>query len=175
MTITWPMTPPKIGEHAPYYGTYTKLVPPGDVLSIMDQQIVRTGALLAEFGEERGDHRYGPDKWTVKETVGHMTDVERIFAVRALAFARRDPAPFPGMEQDDYVAGANFGARTLADLYDEYKLIRASNLILFRSFDDEVAARRGTASGVEFTVKSIPYILAGHELHHVGILRERYL
>ena len=141
----------------------------------MEQQIVQTGDLLAEFGEERGDHRYGPGKWSVKETVGHLMDVERVFAVRALAFARGDPGPLPGMEQDDYVAGANFGARTLADLFEEYRLIRASNLILFRSFDDGIAARRGTASGVEFTAKSIPFILAGHELHHVGILRERYL
>jgi hypothetical protein len=175
MTITWTTTPPQQSEYATYYSTYTKLVPSGDVLSFMERQIIQTGELLAEFGEERGDHRYGPDKWSVKETVGHLMDVERIFAVRALAFARLDPGPLPGMEQDDYVAGANFGSRTLADLYDEYKLIRASNVILFRSFDDEVAARRGTASGVEFTVRSIPYVLAGHELHHVGILRDRYM
>jgi hypothetical protein len=168
-------TPPGPSEYAPYYAKYIALVPEGDLLELLERQIHETVALLGSFGEARGDFRYAPGKWSVKEMVGHMADVERIFVYRALRFARNDRTPLPGFEQDDYVANASFGARSLQDLTEELQLVRRGTVAFVRGLTTEELARRGTASSVEFTVRAIPYIIAGHERHHVNVLRERYV
>lgn len=166
---------PKSDEYVEYYGLYVKRVDGDDAIGTMATNLDSTLTLLGSVDEERANHRYAPGKWSVKQVVGHMTDVERVFGVRALAFARCDQAARPGFEQDDYVANANFDKRTLADVVDEFKHVRMSTLAMFRSFDDEMWSRRGVASGFEFTVRSFPFIIAGHEIHHVGVLKERYL
>jgi hypothetical protein len=107
--------------------------------------------------------------------VGHLIDAERVFAYRALRFARGDRTPLPGFEQDDYVAGGNFDARTLADLTDELEQVRRATLALLRPLDAERWRRTGTASDNEVSVRALAHIIAGHELHHLRILRERYL
>ena len=107
--------------------------------------------------------------------MAHILDTERIFATRALAFSRNDPAPWPGMVPDHYIDQARLEARALADLTAELDALRRSNLHLFRGFDAVTLDRRGVASDTTFTVRAIPWILAGHERHHVDVLRERYL
>jgi transposase len=107
--------------------------------------------------------------------VGHIIDVERIFAHRALRFARNDKTPLPEFDQDNYINNANFHNRTLIDIADEYRAVRESTLSMFYSFTDEYFARQGTASGVKFTVRAVQFIIAGHEMHHHQILREQYL
>ena len=104
-----------------------------------------------------------------------MTDAERVFAYRALSFARRDPAHLPSMEENDWVRVSNATQRPLPELADEFAAVRRSSIALFSSFDDEMSQLRGTASGCEFSVRSIAYIIAGHEIHHRGVLEERYL
>jgi hypothetical protein len=127
------------------------------------------------LSEEQGNSRYEPGKWSIKELVGHINDAERIFGYRALRIARGDQTPLPGFEQDDFIAGANFDACTLADLTTEFELIRRSNLAMFKQLGDEAWVRRGTASDNTISVRALAYIIAGHEVHHLNILRSRYL
>ena len=169
------LTRPKPTEHAPYYSLYIDKVREGDILEVLAQQNRQTLSLLESIGEEKARFRYAPDKWSLKLVIGHVIDVERVFAYRALAFARNDPAKLPSMEQEDYAANANYDRRPLPRILAEFAAVRAATLALFESFDAEIGMRRGTASGYEFTARSMPYIIAGHELHHVGVLRERYL
>ncbi len=174
MSATAPARPAP-DEYAAYYEKYVSLVPEGGVAETLERQAAETLALLRGLGEEQGGHRYGPGKWSVKQLIGHVIDTERIFAYRALAIARGERAPLPGMDQDEYMAGSDFDARTLAGLADEFEAVRRGNVLMFRALGPEAWARRGTASDNEVTVRALAYILAGHEAHHVRILRERYL
>ena len=174
MSATAPIRPEK-NEYASYYDKYVSLVPDADVVETLERQIEDTLALLRGVGEERAGHRYAPGKWSIKEVVGHLIDTERIFAYRALAIARGEQKPLPGMDQNEYMAGANFDARTLADLLDEFERVRRSNVLMLRGLSDEAWSRRGVASDNEVTVRAIAFIIAGHEAHHVQILRTRYL
>ncbi len=166
---------PESSEYAPYYERYISLVPDEDLVQTLERQGAGTLALLRGLPEERGAHRYAPGKWSVKQLVGHVSDGERIFSYRALAFARGDPQALPGMEQEEWMAGADFDARTLSDLLDEFEAVRAATLHLLRHLSPEAWARRGVASDNEVTVRALAYIIAGHEAHHVRVLRERYL
>ena len=118
--------------------------------------------------------RYQPGKWSVKEVLGHITDGERVFSYRALRFARADQTPIPGFDETKWVPAGHFDRRSLQDLVAEYEAVRAATLALFASFDDEALLRRGKANDAEVSVRALAHIIAGHELHHVGLLRERY-
>lgn len=166
---------PTGSEFAPYYGKYVEKVPDGSVLETLQSQITDTVSLLRSAGEAKGEHRYGPDKWSIKEVVGHMCDSERIFAYRLLRIARGDETPLPGFEQDDYIANGRFGSRSLDDLIDEFALIRASTVALVKNLDQAAMSRMGTASGFPVSARALAWIIAGHERHHISILRERYL
>lgn len=174
MSATAPARP-EPDEYAAYYEKYVSLVPEGEVTATLERQGAETLALLRGLTEERGAHRYGAGKWSVKQVVGHVVDTERIFAYRALAIARGERQPLPGMDQDEYMAGADFDARTLASLTDEFEAVRRGNVLMLRGLGAEAWARRGTASDNEVTVRALAHIMAGHETHHINILRERYL
>jgi len=161
-------------EHAPYYGRYIELVPPGDILVALDHQLQQSQGYLSEIGEEQSRYRYARGKWSIKQVVGHLVDVERVFAYRAMRFARGDGTPLPGIEQDGLVDGADFDERPLASLLVEWEHLRRSNIALFASFDADTLSRRGLASDCEFSVRAAIYIIAGHELHHMEVLRTRY-
>jgi uncharacterized damage-inducible protein DinB len=166
---------PEAGEYAPFYGRYIGQVPDGPVAATLEAQGREAAALLAGLDEERALHRYAPGKWSVKEVVGHVIDVERVFALRALAFSRAERQPLFGMEQDEWVAAAGFDRQPIADLADELASVRRATLTLTRGLDDDQWMRRGTASGCEFTVRATLWIIAGHERHHLQVLREKYL
>jgi uncharacterized damage-inducible protein DinB len=166
---------PAQDEYAPYYEKYVSLVPDGNIVATLERQAADTLALLRGVPEEKASSRYEPGKWSVKEVIGHVIDSERIFSYRALRFARNDQTPLPGYEQDDYARAANYDARTIADLADDFERVRAATVSLLRSLDAEAWTRRGTASDNPVSVRALAHIIAGHELHHVGILRERYL
>ena len=169
------MQRPEPSEHNEYYGLYIGKVPEGNIISILDQQLAQTLDTLSNLPPERADYAYEPGKWTIKEVMGHLIDTERVFAYRALHFARNDPAPMPSLEQDDWAGASNASARSLEDLLEEFAAVRKSNIALFKSFSDDMWMRRGTASGFEFTVRAFPYIIVGHEIHHRLLLQERYL
>jgi hypothetical protein len=173
--MTRAATRPATTEYAAYYERYVSLVPDGDLVAILEQQLADFEALLASIPESQADYRYAPDKWSVKELVGHVNDGERIFAYRALRIGRGDQTPLPGFDQDPYIAAGSFGRRTLADLAEEFRYIRRSTIALLRGFDEEAWARTGTASDAPVSARAVAYIIAGHERHHGNILRERYL
>ncbi|HEV2708244.1 MAG TPA: DinB family protein [Pyrinomonadaceae bacterium] len=166
---------PEATEYAPYYERYVSSVADADVLETLSRQIKETRQLLAGVSEEEAGRGYEPGKWSIKELVGHLIDGERVFAYRALRFARGDATNLPGFEQDDYVRNGNFNARTLRDLLEEFEQVRASTISLFRHLDPQAWTRRGTANDSEASVRALAFIIAGHEAHHVRILRERYL
>lgn len=166
---------PGAGEFAEYYGRYVAKVPDGPIVETLARQLEQTMKLLAGVSEERSLHRYAPGKWSLREVVGHVIDTERVFSDRALHFARRQPLPLPGIEQDDFVREGRFDARPFADLLGELETVRHATLTLFGGLDDEAWAARGIASGCEFTVRAVAWIVAGHEMHHREVVRERYL
>lgn len=168
--------PPKTGEFASYYQVYVDAAAQegGDVLDHLESLLTSTATLFDGMTEAQAEHRYQQGKWTVREVLGHMIDVERVFGVRCLAFARGDKTPLPGFEQNEYVANGAFKGRSIGSLLAERDGLRRSHIALFRSFTDEAWIRTGTASGVTFSARAIPYILAGHEIHHLNVLRERY-
>jgi uncharacterized damage-inducible protein DinB len=168
------MNRPEPTEYAEFYGTYISKVPGSDVLGVLESQRVQMLQLFAGRSERDGSFRYAPGKWTVKETLGHITDTERIFTYRALRIARGDQTPLPGFEQDDFVKNGAFSERTLAGLAEEFSLVRGASLALFRSFPEEAWSRKGVASQKEVTVRALAFITAGHQIHHRLILEERY-
>jgi hypothetical protein len=166
---------PEDSEYLAYYGRYVALVPEGDILTTLATQNKETLSLLRGLPEEKGSLRYAPEKWSIKELVGHVTDTERIFANRALRFGRNDATPLPGFEENDYVRGGSFGEYPLSELADGFESVRRSTVFLLKHMSKEASKRRGTANGALVSVRALAYLIAGHELHHVAVLRTRYL
>jgi len=165
---------PDANEYAPYYGRYISLVVGNDILEILDEQRRQMVLLLSGRDQADGDFRYVPEKWRAKEVLGHVCDTERIFAYRALRISRGDQTPIEGFEQDDYVKNGPFGARSLADAIEDYIAVRRATISLFRNLDEAAWSRRGIANKNEINVRSIAYLIAGHELHHRRILEDKY-
>lgn len=166
---------PSPGEYPPYYGTYVDKVADGDVLGVLRGQITSTLAEFSRVTEPQALYRYAPGKWSLKQVAGHMADTERIFAYRALCFARLEKQPLPGFDENAYVAAASFDQRPWAELLDELKVVRAASLALFTALTADELKRTGVANEKSLTVRAIPYIIAGHEKHHMGVVAERYL
>ena len=165
---------PEADEIPSHYVGYIKRVPELDPVMACASQIEETAALLRGLSETEAMYRYARGKWSVKEVVGHLADVERIMAYRALRIARGDTTPLPGFDENTYVPVAKFDARSLADLFGELRTARAATLALLRTFDAEAWRRRGTASGKPVTVRALAFMIPGHERHHVEILKTRY-
>lgn len=168
------MKRPEPTEYAEFYANYVSEVPGTDAVGILESQRLQMVQLFAGRSERDGSFRYAPGKWTVKEVLGHITDTERIFTYRALRIARGDKTPLPAFEQDNFVKNGGFSERTLASLADEFALVRAASIALFRSFPEQAWSRRGVASQKEVTVRALAFITAGHQIHHRQILEERY-
>ena len=166
---------PEDGEYLEYYSRYISLVPEGDILATLAKQNQATIALLRGLSEAQGGYRYAPDKWTVKELVAHVCDAERVFAYRAMRFARADETPLAGFDENAYVKNGSFDECSLADIVTGFENVRSSTLSLFTLMSPQASTRRGKANNAEISVRALAYILAGHELHHMNILRTRYL
>jgi len=166
---------PQPGEYAPYYDRYISLVQDNDILHALDEQRRQTVLLLSGRTEADGDLHYAPDKWSLKEVLGHLNDTERIMSYRALRIARGDATPIEGYEQDDYVRNGPFARRSLEELIEDYIAVRRATLSLFRNLDEPAWTRRGVANKNEVTVRALAYIIAGHELHHRRMMEEKYL
>ncbi|GAB5535165.1 MAG: DinB family protein [Rubricoccaceae bacterium] len=164
---------PAPSESGAYYHRYIAHVPDGDILDTLGRQLDDTAELLA--GVEDGSMRYAPDKWTVRQVLIHMIDTERVFAYRALRFARGDETPLPGYDQDEFMQTTDVSERSIASLLDEFRSVRASTLSLLRGLDDAAWDRAGVASGHPMTTRGAVWVIAGHERHHAAVLRDRYL
>jgi uncharacterized damage-inducible protein DinB len=163
------------GEYAEAFGRYVALVPPGDVLMVLREQIELHLREIGALSETQAAYRYAADKWTVKDVIGHLADVERIFTYRALCFARGDTQTLPAFDDEAYVRQAQFTRCSLARLLGEFRATRAATVAFFGNLTAEALTRRGTANNREYTVRAIAAIVAGHEAHHWRIFRERYL
>lgn len=165
---------PHDDEFAPFYAGYVARVPEGDVLALLSEQGDETQRRLGGLSTDQALYRYAPGKWSVKEVLGHLADAERIFAYRALRIARGDETPLPGFDENLYVPAGNFDQRDLAHLLAELATVRAATLSLLRTLDDAAWRRRGLCNNHPVSVRALAFIVAGHELHHVNVLAERY-
>lgn len=165
---------PQEGEFPPFAAGYVKLVGEAPILDILQRQQQSTYDFFTGLPAEKADYAYADGKWTIRQVLGHMADTERIFAYRTLVFSR-ESRELPGFDQDLYMQHADFGKRSLADMAAEFKVIRECSLYLLRSVTDEKSLQKGIASGYPVSVRGLAYLIAGHELHHLKILRERYL
>lgn len=143
-----------------------------DALRFANERLLDT---LSTIEESRGEYQYQPGKWTIKEVIVHVMDVERIFAYRALRFSRNDKTHLPSFEDNDYVQESNAHARTLKQLAGELTRLREATLDLYQSFSSTMMERKGIAGKSEISVMNLGFVIAGHEMHHTKILNERYL
>lgn len=173
LTLTEPRRPAD-DEYAPYYGSYIGLVAEGPLLDTLATQLEETTALLRGVGATREHHRYAPGKWSVTDVVGHVADTERIFAYRALRFARGDATTLPGYDENAFADAAGYDARPLADVLEEFTAVRRATIALVRGLAGDVWGRRGVANGQPMTARATVWVIAGHERHHRNVLQERY-
>lgn len=166
---------PDRDEAAEYFFKYIDLVPDGDVVAFLESQRTEVLALLRGVTQEQSRHRYAPGKWSVSDVVAHLNDCERLFAFRAFWFARGFQTPLPSFDQDVAAAHAGADDRPWSSHIEEFASVRASTLDLFSGLAPQAWTIRGVASDSPFSVRALAFVGAGHVLHHVGILRERYL
>lgn len=169
------MKRPEKSEYAEFYAGYVSLVEETDIVSALQTQLTEMEILFAEMSPEKADYRYAPGKWSVKQLLGHINDGERVFAYRALRFARNDQTPLPGFDQDVFMENSNFDDRAIADLLEEFLYLRQANNIFFKTLDEKAWDNTGTASNAPVSVRAIAYVMVGHVRHHVNILRAHYL
>src|SRR5690348_3120087 len=165
---------PERNEAAPYYFTYIDKVSSNDIVRRMEEQLPETLAMLRGISEQKSLHRYAPDKWSIREVLGHVNDCERMFCFRALWFARGFETPLPSFEQEIAAANAPGDKIPWAEHVAEFERIRGATISLFRNLPPEAWKKTGVASGNTFTVRALAFITAGHVEHHLEIVRERY-
>ena len=167
---------PKAGEFPAYAIMYIRLLPEdGLVLKHLYDNFIAIKALILSLPDEKLNYRYAENKWTIKEILVHIIDDERIYAYRALCFARNDKTELPGFEQDDYALYSEANERSIENILEEYKAVRNSTIALFNGLPEKSLLRRGTANNNKATVRALAYHIAGHELHHINIIKEKYL
>lgn len=155
------------------YADYAALVT-GDIMEVLQRQATEFPEFLSSLSA-KADYAYAPGKWTIRELAGHIIDTERILVYRLTAFARGEKNPLPGFDEDAYVANAHFKDRSLLSFSEEFSTLRKANLYLFRSLTEQDLNRSGVASGNPNTVRKLLYTIPGHLIHHIAILKERYL
>jgi hypothetical protein len=166
---------PDRSEAADYYFMYIDKVRTDDICAYLSDQYEQTTALLATVSEERSLRRYAPDKWSVKEVISHVNDAERIFAFRALWFARGFETALPSFDQHIAARYSDADARTWDSHVQEFRAIRVATVALFSQLPKEAWVRRGTASATVFSVRALAFLIGGHTAHHVGVVTDRYL
>ncbi|MEX0661291.1 MAG: DinB family protein [Balneolaceae bacterium] len=162
-------------EYGAFYSTYIQHCKGISLMEQLELGEETLADLIFGLSDEKMMYRYEPDKWSIKQVIGHIIDTERVMAFRALSFARGEKQSLPGYDQDQYVEQANFEERSAQGLLMQYRAVRESTILLFSSMSADMMIKRGTASNVEFTVRALGMIICGHELHHIKILKERYL
>ncbi len=171
----WNNEYPASTEYAHYYSDYVGLVAKGNVLDTLTSQMHEIFTLINTIPGDKALFAYQTGKWTIKEIIGHLIETERVFSYRALCFSRGDNSELPGMDQDLWMENNNYSSRTLSNLSNEYLAVRVATIHLFKNMTKQMISRKGVASGVEFTVRAIAFIIAGHETHHLNIIKEKYL
>jgi hypothetical protein len=169
------MTNPDLNKVPEFYRGYVANVQTMDVLEALRTSSKNMSELLSSIPETKGDYRYAPGKWSIKEMLRHLNDAERIFAYRALRFSRNDKTPLNSFDENAYAPESNAGTRSIKELSAELLNLRKTTIDLFESFTEEMMNREGTASNKNMSVLTLGYVIAGHEVHHYKILQDRYL
>lgn len=169
------MQRPKPEETLPYYHHYIAQVQDGNIINILKENHKVTQKIIQNIPENKANYRYAEGKWSIKELLLHLVDVERVMSYRALRFARNDKTNIPGFDHDNYVPNSEAEHRTLANIAMEFQAVRNATIEQFKYYNSEVMNRIGTANNGTCSVRGLAYIIAGHELHHRSILEERYL
>lgn len=171
----WDQEYPASSEYVHFYSDYVGLVEKGNIINTLNTQMHEIYTLINSVPGDKAFYTYEPGKWTLKEVIGHMIETERVFSYRALALSRGEQQALPSMEQDEYMEENNYNSRTLANLSNEYLAVRVSTIHLFSNMTKAMISKSGVASGFEFTVRSLAFIIAGHERHHINVIKEKYL
>lgn len=166
---------PQANEYNVWYENYIRQTPEGNILELLNQNQQRTADLFRNIPEAKSDFTYAAGKWTIKEVLGHIIDSERVFGFRLFWFLRKAGTPMPSFDQDEFMQNANFAKRTLKSLADEFVAVRESTLFVARELGEKELAVQGIMSANPVSIRALLYIVAGHEIHHVNILKERYL
>jgi len=169
------MNRPNESEYARYFQSYVAQVSEHDILPVLRSQLDALDVLLNRVAADQETYRYAEDKWSIREIVGHLIDAERVFGYRALCIARGENQSLPGFDQEEYMKTAPYNHISLEDLLSEFRLVRQSNVAMFRTLDAEAWERSGTANDNSVTVRALAFIMAGHVRHHMNVLRERYI
>ena len=170
------LTPPTHEEYAPFYSDYIqRAISRNDVMAALPLQIDEIKSALGHLTDEQARFKFGPLEWSIKEVIGHLNDVERVFSYRLLCVSRNDQTPLPGFEQEHYVREAGFDNFSLSDLINQFEFLRRTNIILINNISDQAALRLGTASGATVSARALIYMLVGHVEHHMASLHEKYL
>lgn len=168
------MSRPTETEYAPSYQTYVSHATEEEILPAMRSQIDALDVLLDRVPPERETFAYAEGKWTIRQIIGHLIDGERVFGYRALCIARGETQDLPGFDENEYMPNAPYEHVELEDLLSEFRLVRLSNVAMFRTLDETAWTRVGMANGTPVTVRALAYVMVGHVRHHMGVLRERY-
>ena len=167
---------PKPEEYAPFYADYIqRAAAHGDMTAALPLQIDEMKAALGSLTDVQARFRNGPDEWSIKEIISHLTDTERVFSYRLLRISRRDKTPLPGFEQNDYVRESGADELPLDDLLSEFEYLRRANAVMVKNLGEESASLVGTASGADVSARALVYMMVGHVEHHMASLREKYL
>ena len=168
------MTPQK-HSYGDYYENYISLVEENDLCSALDNSVNRSHTFWSVLNEEQGNYRYAEGKWSIKELLQHIIDTERIFGYRALSFARGEQIALPGYDENAYAVHGMADSRSIKEMVEELAIVRNSTIALFKSFDESVLDNLGNASGSNLSVKAAGFIIVGHEIHHMNVVKERYV
>lgn len=161
-------------ESIPYVSPYLKLVPESDLVAAMSAQSEITFALLSSIDESRAGFRYAPDKWSIREMVGHLADGERVFGYRAMSIARGEQVSLPGFDENEYMRLSDYDGWSFREAVEQFALLRRANILLFKNLSPDAWSRSGIANNRPVDVATIAKIIIGHERHHLNVLHERY-
>lgn len=166
---------PQLEEFPAYTRSYINLIPEGGLIDLLAEQLETTYELLSQVTKAQAEYRYAEGKWTLSKVLGHLTDTERIMAYRMLRIARGDDSPLMGFNENEFVKEASFHVRTMAELLEDYQNVRRATISLLKGLPKHSLAYRGNANGFDLSVETVAYLIAGHELHHLNIIKEKYL
>jgi hypothetical protein len=162
-------------EYAPFYKNYIKALGNVNLFEVLNSSLEEILKTLKNLPEEKLSFRYDNDKWTIKELLQHIIDAERVLSYRALRFSRNDPSDLQGFDEDWYVGNSNSNERNLEDLLEEFTYLRKASISLFNSFTSEMMPMLGTANESIMSVRALGFIIVGHQMHHLKIIKEKYL
>lgn len=172
---TFIISRPDKSEYQSYYETYISLVPGGNIISLMKDQLRDLIKFFEQINEDKSLHRYAEGKWSIREILGHLIDGEQIFTYRALRIARDDEASLPGYDENLFVENAHFDRLSFTSLIELFILTRKFSIGVYNSFDEESLLKRGVVDNKPLSVRAIPYVITGHVTHHLKVIEERYL